>query len=98
VGQRDHLNRGVTGADDQIGAALVQLAPEISQGLGQETGPVRRRVDRGIVDEEGHHLPGAGARLVQRRVVVQPQITCEDDDRGFQCASPMTIDAPCSGG
>jgi hypothetical protein len=35
------------------------------------------------MDEQGDHLPGALARLVQRRVVVQPQITREHHDRGF---------------
>jgi len=52
------------------------------QGFGQEAGPVRRRGDGRVDHEQRHHLPGPGARLVQRGIVVQPEITGEDHDRG----------------
>ncbi len=60
---------------------------EVREGVCQEAEPVRRGGDRGIDDERRHHLPGAAARQVQRRVVVQPEITREQHDRGFHLPS-----------
>ena len=88
AGHGDDLGGGVAGADDQVGLALAELLAEVSQRVGQEAGPVRGRGDRGIHDEQRHHLAGAGAGLVQRRVVVQAQVTRENDDRGFHGVPP----------
>jgi hypothetical protein len=83
AGQRDHLGGRVTVPDHQVAAALPELLAQVGQGVGQETDPVRRPGDGRVDDEGRHHLPGPGARLVQRRVVVQAEIPGEQHDRGF---------------
>jgi hypothetical protein len=69
--------------DDEVGAAGAELLPEVGQGFGQETGPVGRRGEGRIQHEQRDHLLGLGTGQVQRRVVMQPQVTREHHDRGF---------------
>jgi hypothetical protein len=64
-------------AQDQVGPALAKGRAQVGERLGQEAGAVRGRGDGRVGHEQRHHLPRPGARLVQRRVVVQPEITGE---------------------
>jgi hypothetical protein len=82
AGQPDHLGGRVAPAQDQVGAALAEGRAQVGEGFGQEAGAVRGRGDRRVDHEQWHHLPRPGAGLVQRRVVVQPEITGKDHDRG----------------
>jgi len=81
-GEPDHLGGRVAPAQDQVGAALAQGGAQVGEGFGQEAGAVGAAGAQGRVDhEQRHHVPGPRAGLVQRRVVVQPEITGEDHDR-----------------
>jgi len=67
---------------DQVGAALAEGRAQVGEGFGQEAGAVRGRGDGRVDHEQRHHLPRPDIGLVQRRVVVQPEITGENHDRG----------------
>jgi hypothetical protein len=77
-GQPDHLGGRVAPAQDQVGAALAEGRAQV----GQETGAVRGRGDGRVDHEQWRHLPRPDTGLVQRRAVVQPEITGENHDRG----------------
>ena len=81
-GELDHFRGRIADPDHQVAAALAQGLAQVGEGFGQEAGAVRRRGDGRVDHEQRHHLAGPGARLAERRVVVQPEITGEDHDRG----------------
>lgn len=84
-GHRAHLLDQVAGADDQPPAPVPQPRVQVPQTVGEEGEPVGRgesgRVHGPVADEQRHHGIGAVQGRTQRRMVVQPQIAGEQDDR-----------------
>ena len=104
VGARVHLGRPelvcegsdfthtVAEAKDQASPALPQSTVEIAQTVEQERDPRRRavlaRVHGGIEDERARDRPAARDGCGERRLVVEPQIPAQPDERGISRDSP----------
>ena len=87
-GQPHHLGDRLPVADDQVTAAFAEPIAQAGERIRQETGPAWRGHQPGVRDEDRDYPLGLRACRGERRVVVYPQVTGEDNDG---CLHPSSL-------
>jgi hypothetical protein len=85
LGERDKLGLGPAMADEQPAPAAAQPAVEIAEALEHELGAGPRGVaafEQAVVEAEHRDHPLVGTRGLERRMVVQAQVTAQPQNRG----------------